>query len=265
MSDITVAVDEAALNQIFDSVLTSTPPWSAAGNSALGPFFVNYSISASLASGDVDLVAPQTIRMDNVRLNWNVFFSFGIDLSDILPDFCLPRVCVDIPCVGTVCTPKICVDWPTISIPVSYGDFLKLTADLGISISLAGGTWRVEGVVQGIPNLQFGAATAGLLAAISAAATPLLLAVPFIGPFLAIAVNAIVLTIGVAGVLGFLGAILSPFVAGIRIPIYSQPQLFQILAADGPNDPAVQITLDAVSTVITSDNEDELVLEIDIS
>lgn len=265
MSEIIAAIDEGGADQLFDTAISliSLPP--ANGNGSLGPFVASYNASASLSGGDVDLIAPGTIRIEDFRLDWTLGFSFGIDLSTILPDFCLPQVCVDIPCVGEVCTPEICIDWPTVTIPVNFSDFIKVTADFGISITQSGGTWKVEAVVQGVPNLQFGATTVALLAAISAAITPVLLAVPFIGPFLAIAVNAILLAIGIAGLTGFLGPILTPFVSGLRIPIYKQPVNFQALSATGPNDPAVFITLDTVDAEITSDGEDELVLKIDVS
>ena len=240
-------------------------PQTASDSASLGPFFANYAANASFAPGDVDLIAPGTIRIENFRLNWSLNFSFGIDLSDFLPDFCLPQVCIDIPCVGRVCTPEICIDWPTLAVPVSFSDFILATADFGMVITNSGGFWRVQAEVQGIPNLQFGATTAALLAAISLALTPVLLAVPFIGPFLAIAANAILLGIGIAGVTGFLGPILTPFVSGMRIPIYNQPVIFQALAAAGAVDPAVFITLDDVNAFITSDTEDELVLTVDIS
>src|SRR6266568_5220693 len=146
-------------------------------------------IAAIDEQADNDLIPPGTIRLDDLRADWNLTFSFGIDLSDILPDFCIPQVCIDIPCVGRVCTPTICIDWPTIAIPVSYGDFVQADVDLGLMISQVAGNWEVKAIVQGVPVLQFGAATAGLLFAIGAAATPILLAVPFIGPLLAIAVD----------------------------------------------------------------------------
>ena len=263
--DITAVIDEPAADDLLDTAvgLVSVPP--ASGSGSLGPFVASYNASASLAPGDVDLIAPGTIRIDDFRLDWNLSFSFGIDLSTFLPDFCLPRVCVNIPCVGRVCTPRVCVDWPTISVPVSFADFVEVTADFGISITESGGVWKVEAVVQGVPNLQFGATTAALLAAISLAVTPLLLAIPFAGPFIAVAVNAILAAIGVAGVTGFLGPILSPFVTGLRIPIYEQAKTFVAIPASGPTDPDVFVSIDDVSAVITSSDEDELVLGIDIS
>ena len=265
MAEITAAIDEQGADQLLDTAIGLIPVQSASGNGSLGPFVASYSASATLAAGDVDLIAPGTIRIEDFELHWNLSFSFGIDLSSFLPDFCLPRVCVDIPCVGEVCTPKICIDWPTVSVPVSFSDFVRVTADFGISVTLSGGMWNVAAVVQGVPNLQFGLVTAGLLAAISLAVTPVLLAVPFIGPFLALAVNAILLAIGIAGVTGLLGPILTPFVAGLQIPIYRQPQTFEALPAAGAIDPAVFVTLDSVGAFITSDTEDELVLEIEFT
>ena len=263
--DITAAVDEAAADRLLDTAVGTIAIPPANGSGSLGPFVASYHASASLAPGDVDLIAPGTIRIADLELHWNLGLSFGVDLSSFLPDFCLPRVCVDIPCVGKVCTPKFCVDWPTITVPVAFSDFVRVTADFGISITQSGGMWKVEAVVQGVPNLQFGATTAALLAAISLAITPVLLAVPFIGPFLAIAVNGIIVAIGIAGVTGLLGPILSPFVSGLRIPIYQQPVTFQALAAAGPTDPAVFVSIDDVRAEITSTNEDELVLTVDIS
>lgn len=72
-------------------------------------------------------------------------------------------------------------------------------ATRSLSVTLAGGIWNVAAVVQGVPSLPFGPVTAALLAAISAALTPILLAVPFIGLFLAVAANAILLAIGIGG------------------------------------------------------------------
>lgn len=265
MSEITAAIDENAADQLFDTAIGLIPTQSASGTGSLGPFVASYNASASLAGGDVDLIAPGTVRITDFTLNWNVGFSFGIDLSTILPDFCLPQVCVNIPCVGRVCTPEICIDWPTVTVPVSLSDFVRVTADFGISVTQTGGNWEVEAVIQGVPNLQFGATTAALLAAIGLAVTPILLSIPFLGPFLAVAVNVILLSIGIAGLTGLLGPILSLFVSGLRIPVYKQPVNFLALSASGPNDPAVFITLDSVGAEITSDGEDELVLTVDIS
>jgi hypothetical protein len=266
MAEITAALDEQGANELLDLAIAALGTQSTSGSGSLGPFLASYSIQATLTNGDADLIPPDTIRIVDLRLDWDLDLQFGIDLSTILPDFCLPQVCVDVPCVGEVCTPKICVDWPTITVPVSFGDFLETTADFKLDISLVGGTWKVQATVVGVPSLQFGATSAALLAAIGVAVTPVLLAVPFIGPFLAIAVDAILAAIAVAGVTGFLGPIITPFVSGLKIPLYEQPQQFAVLPAAGPVDPKVDVTLDLVSAAVAHNApEDELVLSIDIS
>jgi hypothetical protein len=158
------------------------------------------------------------------------------------------------------------VDWPTVTIPVTFGDFLEADVDLGLSITQVGGNWEVKAVVQGVPSLQFGATSAALLLAISAAATPILLAVPFIGPFLAIAVNAILAAIAVAGVTGFLGPIISPFLSGLQVELYKQPVNFVVLPAESAVDPQVDVTIDTLTVQVQHNPpEDELVLTADIS
>jgi hypothetical protein len=265
MSEINAAVDEGGANDLLDTAIGLIPPQSASGSGNLGPFVASYGVTATLTNGDVDLRAPDIIRIENLRLNWSLNLSFGIDLSVILPDFCLPQVCVDIPCVGRVCTPKICIDWPTISVPVSFGDFAEADGDFKLNITLSGGIWKVQAEVVGIPELRFGATTALLLAAIGAAVTPILLAIPFIGPFLAVAVDTILAIIGIAGVTGFLGPILTPFVSGLKIPIYEQPQQFEVLPNESAIDPRVTINIDAISAEVRSSDEDELVLLADVS
>jgi hypothetical protein len=266
MAEITAAVDEQGANDLLDTAIAAIGPQSKSGSGNLGPFVANYTVTATLTNGTVDLIPPNTIRIADLRVDWHVNFNFSIDLSSILPDFCIPQVCIDIPCVGEVCTPKICVDWPTIPIAVSFGDFAQGTIDFGLNVTLAGGHWKVKAIVQGVPSLQFGPGTAGLLVAIGLAATPILLAIPFIGPFLAIAVNGILGLIALAGVLGFLGPIITPFVSGLEIPIYDQPQLFEVLPAEGPVDPKVDIKIDSIAAAVAHNApEDELVLTASIS
>ncbi|MBX7497145.1 hypothetical protein K3172_14900 [Qipengyuania sp. 6B39] len=266
MAEITAAIDETGANKLLDTVIALIPPQSASGSDNLGPFLASYSVTASLVNGDVDLIPPDIIRLEELRLNWSLSLSIGIDLSDILPDFCLPQVCVNIPCVGRVCTPRICIDWPTITVPVSFSDFVKADADFRLQTSLVSGNWEARAIIVGVPNLQFGLTTAALLAAIGLALTPILLAIPFIGPFLAIAANTILAAIGIAGLTGLLGPILTPFISGMQIPIYDQPRVFPVLPAQGAVDPQVDILIDAIAaSVANSDGEDELVLTADIS
>lgn len=266
MAEIVAAVDEQGANILLDTAIGALGPQSNAGSGSLGPFTASYSVTAALTNGDVDLIPPDIIRLVDLRVDWNINFSFAIDLNAILPTFCLPQVCIDIPCVGQVCTPTICLTWPTITVPVSFGDFVRATGDFRLQATLNGTVWKVEAVVVGVPNLQFGATTAALLAAIGLAVTPILLLIPFIGPILALAVNAILLAIGIAGLTGFLGPILTPFVSGLRLPIYQQERLFEVLPAQGPVDPRVDFSIDLIAaSVAHNGTEDELVLTADIS
>jgi hypothetical protein len=266
MAEIIAALDEKGANKLLDTAIAAIGPQTKTGSGSLGPFLASYSITGTLTNGDVDLIPPDIIRIVDLRLDWSLNLSFGFDLSSILPDFCLPQVCVDIPCIGTVCTPKICIDWPTITIPVSFSDFLKATVDLKLDINLVAGNWKVDAVILGLPSLSFGATSALLLVAIGAAATPILLAIPFIGPFLALAVNAILAAIAIAGVTGFLGPIITPFISGLRVGIYEQPQLFEVLPATSAVDPKVDVVLDLVAAEVQHNGlEDELVLTADIS
>ena len=265
MANIVAAIDEAGANTLLGTAIALIKPQSSAGSASLGPFAASYSVTATLASGTIALIAPDIIRLADLRVNWHLNLSFGIDLNSILPHFCLPQVCVHIPCVGRVCTPRICLDWPTISVPVSFGDFVRATGDFRLDISLSAGVWTVQAVILGIPKLQFGPTTAALLLAIGAAITPILLLIPFLGPFLAIAVNAILLAIGIAGITGLLGPILTPFVSGLKIPIYLEPQRFPVLPADSAIDPQVAITIDMIAAAVVSSDENELVLSADIS
>lgn len=266
MAEITAAIDEQGANTLFDAALAAIGTQTKSGSGTLGPFVAGYTVQASFTNGDVDLIPPSTIRIADLQLDWQLSLSFGIDLSTILPDFCLPQVCVDIPCVGRVCTPRICIDWPTITVPVSFGDFLKATVDTQVQVALTSGQWVAEAKLLGVPNLQFGATSAALLAAIGLAVTPILLAVPFIGPFLAVAVNLILAAIAIAGVTGFLGPILTPFISGLTIEIYRQPKVFEVLPAESAIDPKVDVTIDAITVAVAHNSpEDELVLTAAIS
>jgi hypothetical protein len=131
-------------------------------------------------------------------------------------------------------------------------------------VHLSGTDWLIDIVVVGVPFLQFGPAAAAILAAIGVAASAVMLLIPFIGPFLAGAVLVLTAAIGIAGVTGLLGPILTPFVSGLTFNIYKQPKLFQVLPPALP-DPAVNINLDAITAVVASSNEDELVISVDIS
>jgi hypothetical protein len=266
MPDITVAADESAATKLIHDAeaalgtLTAPP-----GSGSFGPFTASWGASASFTKGGIDLIAPNVIRITDCELHYSVSFTFSIDLNSFLPHFCLPRVCIPIPFDGRLCTPRICINWPTITVPVSHSGIVKFTADFALNVHLSGSNWLVDIVILGIPSLQIDAEAAAILAAVGVALGVLLAPIPFIGPFLALAVTAILAAIGIAGVTGLLGPILTPFVSGLTFNVYKQPQLFTVLPAALPLDPAVRITLDAITAAVVASDEDELVLTADIS
>jgi len=261
--DVIAAIDEGGANDLIMQAEASLGTLSRSGSGNLGPFNANWSASATFSGGSVDLIAPNVVRLADVRMDYTVGFTFSFDLSSIIPDFCLPQICIPTP-FGSICTPRICIDWPTITIPVSHSSFVKFSADFNPSVTLSGGVWSVDLIVAGVPFLQLGPAAAAIIAAIGAAAALALVGIPFIGPLLALAVAGITAVIGIAGVLGLLGPILTPFVSGLKFNVYNQPQLFEVLPAAAP-DAAVNVTLTAISAAVVSTDEDELVLSVDFS
>lgn len=263
--EIIAALDEGGATILLHQAQAALGTVGGSGSGSLGPFTAAWGASASFSGGAVDLMPPDIVRVANVQLNYSLNFSFQINLNNFLPTFCLPRVCVRIPFVGRVCTPRICITWPTITVPFSYSDALTFSGDFRLAVSQSGPDWKVDVVIVGVPFLQISPAAAAILAALSLVVAALLAPIPFIGPFLAAAVVLIINTIGIAGMLGLLGAILTPFVSGLRFPLYSQPQLFNVLPAGGPIDPPANITLDLVEAEVVASDEDELVLSADIS
>ena len=263
--EIIAALDESGATKLVHDAQSALGTVGDSGSESLGPFTASWGASASFTGGSIDLIPAETIRIASMQMNYNLNFSFEVDLSDFLPDFCLPQVCVPIPFDGKLCTPKICVDWPTISVPFNYSDSLTFSADFKLDVYLDGSDWKVDIVVDGVPFLQISPAAAAILAALSLAIAAALAPIPFIGPFLAGAVVVFINTIGIAGVLGLLGAIITPFVSGLRFNVYKQPKLFNVLPAAGPLDPAANITLDLVESEVRGSDEDELVFSADIS
>jgi hypothetical protein len=265
MPDIIAALDEPAATKLVHAAETTIGTLSDSGSGSLGPFGASWNASGSFADGSIDLIAPDIVRIADCEVHYTLGLTISLDLGAILPEFCLPQICIWLPFVGTVCTPEICIDWPTISIPFSYSDMVKFTADFSIVPHLSGTEWLVDIVIVGIPSLELSAAAAAIILGIGAAASAILLAVPFIGPFLALAVGIITAAISIAGVTGLLGPILGAFVSGLTFTIYRQQKVFEVLPAALPLDPAVNITIDALNAGVVASDEDELVISADIS
>lgn len=255
MSDIIAAADQTAVTTLLHEAETTLGTISKNGGGTLGPFFANYGASVSFSGGTVNLLPPNVIEIANLNVNYSLNLTFGLDLNNFLPHFCLPRICF----FGW-CTPKICISWPTVSIPVSFSDSLKITGDFTVSAALMGPNWQVNVVIVGVPLLQFGAGTALLLAAIGAAVTAAVIWVPLIGPFLAGLAALVIAAIGIAGLTGLLGAIITPFISGLSFTVYSQPKLFPVLPASGPTDPEVDVTITALASAVQATDKNELVL-----
>ena len=266
MNDIIVAADEPTAASLVAAAIGTFGSLSDSGTSSLGPFNANWSASASFVSGGVDLREPDIVRLTNMTMNFTVGIGFSLDLSDILPDFCLPQICVRIPFIGRVCTPRICIDWPTINIgPVSRSGSSNFTADFRAISAIDGPDWKIEIQIVDIPSLSLDAISTLLIAGLISAVGLALLAVPFIGPFLALAAAAVAVVFTVGALTGLLGPILSVFLAGLAFEVYRQPRVQEVLPAAGAIDPAVAIRIDSLGAAVESSDEDELILTANIS
>jgi len=260
MPDIIAAADTTATTDLLHDAESTLGTLSKSGGGSLGPFVANYSASVSFSGGTVNLLPPNVIQIADININYSLGLSFGIDLNDFLPSFCLPQICF----FGW-CTPKICITWPTVTIPISFSDTATITGDFTVTALLSGADWLVDVTIDSVPLIQFGAGTAALLVAIGAAITAAVGWVPFIGPFLALLADAVLAVIGIAGVTGLLGDILTPFVSGLTFTVYNQPQLFPVLPNSGPNDPEVDVTITALGAVVQASDKNELVISASIA
>lgn len=260
MHDIIAAADQTAATTLLHGAENALGTISRSGSGSFGPFGASYTVSVTFSGGNIKLSPPNVIEIADCNLHYSVGLTFSLDLNSFLPHFCLPQVCV-----FGICTPKICISWPTIPVPFSFADDVKFTADFTLDAHLSGTTWLIDVVIVGVPLLKFGPATAGILAALGAALGLALLPIPFIGPFLAGAVAVIVAAVGVAGLTGFLGTIITPFVSGLRFNIYKQPKVFPALPASGPINPEVDIQIQALAAAVQATDKNELVISGDIS
>jgi len=261
MPDIIVAADQTAATALLHDAEATLGTVIRSGTAQLGPFGASYSASGTFSGGSVTLEpVAKIVLVADCNLKYLVSLNFWIDLNDFLPHLCLPQVCA-----FGICTPKICIDWPRVNVPFPFGDTVTFTAAFKLDAYLAGANWLVDVVVIGIPLLQFGAVTATILAALGLALTAALAWIPFIGPFLAAAVATIVATIGLTGIAGLLGLIVTPFVAGRRFNIYNQPQKFPVLLPAGANDPEVDVKIIALSADVQASDKSELVIAVNIA
>jgi hypothetical protein len=264
MADIIAAVDERGANIVMHHAEAALGVIQKSGAGTLWQFPTNWNASAFFAGGRVDLIPPNVIRLDDCELHYSVHFNVIVNLNYLLPPIHItfpPLTWTFFGKTFTITFPSIQINWPTVTIPVGHSDMIKFTSDFKLQTYLAANTWHIETVIVGIPFLQLGAGTTAILTALGLAASAVLAPLPFMGPFLAGAVAAITATIGIAGITGFLGPILSLFFTGLRFPIDVQPRIFTALPPSSPIDPEVRIRLDELSASVISTNEDELVIE----
>lgn len=198
---------------------------------AWGHLKLLYSASVSFNGGTATLKSS-LIEIAGCNASYSISLSFSIDLNNFV-HVCLPQVCV--PVLG--CTPGICIDFPTVTIPITFGDTVTFTADLTPNAQQSSSGWAIEIVIVNVPSLDFGAATAAFLFALQQVLSATLGGIPFIGGVLADGITAILAAIGVAGITGLLGLIITPFVAGRHFTIHNLPTRFAVLAADGGSIP----------------------------
>ena len=157
------------------------------------------------------------------------------------------------------------MDWPTITVPVSFGDLVQATADFELNAALSAGNWKVKAIVVGVPNLQLaprrGAARRDRPRGNAHSAG-----------------RAVYRTVpcdcgqrdpgdDCSGRRhGFSRTDHHPVRERLEIPIYDQPQIFEVLPAEGPVDPKVDVTIDSIAAAVAHNvDEDELVLTAAIS
>jgi hypothetical protein len=265
MPDITLAADQTAVTRLLHDAETLLGTQSASNSGSFGPFVASYGVSASLSGGSVTLTPPNTIGLANISLNYSLSLSFGIDLNSFLPNFCIPQVCVNIPCIGNVCTPQICITWPTISIPFSYSDSLTFSADFQVLPHLSGGDWIIDVKIVSVPALDLSVAAAAILTALGVAIAAAVSWIPFIGPLIGGLVAAVLAGIGIAGITGLLGPLLTLILSGLTFTIYKEPAIQQVLPAAGPHDPAVSIDVTALDCIVQQTDKAELVITASIA
>ena len=266
MPDIQVAVDEAQAGQLVTTAQALLGTQAQSGSGSLGPFTANWSASANFTGGNIDLRAPDIVRINNMDMNFTVGIGLNINLNDFLPRLCIPRICIPIPFFPDICTPRICLPpWPTIPIgPISHSGSVNFTSDFRLLASQDGTDWKIEIQIVDIPSLSLDAISALIVTALIGAVAAALLLVPFIGPILSLAAAAIGAVIGVAAVTGLLGPILGLFLNGLAFEVYRQPEVQQVLPNMGANDPKVDIKITALSAQVLISDEDELVIDADI-
>jgi hypothetical protein len=270
MRELTVAADEVAATELLHDAEAKLGTKNRSGSQALGPFDANWSATAFLTDGIVNLTPPDLIGLENCNLHYNLHFSISLDLNTILQPIVITFPGVDIDYDNKLLNihihihyhpPPVYIYWPHVTIPVSHAGVARFAGNFKLNVYLSGGHWKIDAVSLNVTSLQLDNGAVALMAALSLAASAVLSPIPFIGPVLSTAVAAITVAIGIGGVTNFLTNILNQFLVGLTFPLYDQPRIFQVLPASSPINPEVKIKIDVLIASVQRTDEDELVIE----
>jgi hypothetical protein len=134
MADLTIAVSEAAFQQLFN-VLRDNFTFAHADSGDFGPFSAGYDVALHLEGGTVDLRADNTVSIKELDIKWDKLdFSLAFDI----PELCVGGFCIiPTPFGCALHAPEICVfsDNPDVSITIPIDDFI--TSEISMVAALA--------------------------------------------------------------------------------------------------------------------------------
>lgn len=270
MANVLTVIDEPGSTILFDRLAVDMGTTTIPGSGAIGPFPVNYSVALSLRTGPVDLIVPNLVGIQRLRVNWALQATLTVDLNTILPAIHYPQISISItwpkwwkPKIKITLT-WIHIPWPTVYVPLHLQDYVFGDANLRLLVKQDVAYWYVNAQIVGTPAFGFGAATGAALVTVGAVLAAVLLPIPFIGLFLAMATAGILTVIAAAGVGGLLGPVVSSFLQGREFTLYPQKKQLQLLPLKGPFDPPVYLQITGVDATIVNNGEDELEVHVTI-
>lgn len=262
-------IDEAGAENIVSGLVTGLS--GSISDSALGFF---YDIAWEFFPGEFDLIdAGDIIRLREWDIHTDISVGWEFDLSDILPDFCVPEVCVDLGWLGELCVGGWCIPWPEISVDFDLPTIVsEVSVDFSLQVEhdILASQWVIRGMVNpftlDIDLIDLADTIAELFEDTLGDEID---DIPGIGPFLAEAISAILSLLG--DVFDDLGEALMTAlsdslglhpVLGIGFELHRENEIFEILDA-APPEAAVTVRITDMDVDITSD--EELVASADIA
>ena len=271
MANVLTAIDEPGSTILFDRLSNAAGTLTVSGSSQWWLFSTNYTMAATLDTGPVDLIVSNRVRLVEFTVNWDLHATLHLDLNKILPPIYLPQVKVEIKWTKKPPFIKITISvnwvhypWPVVAIPFHVRDRLTATADLQLVVRNDAVNWYVLAKMLGTPNFNWGLATGAILAALGAVLGLVLAPIPLIGPWLSVAVPAILAGVGAAGVAGLLAPPLSQLLQGREFMLYQRPRLLPLLPYVCPNDPDVNLQITMIEASIVNTGEDELQIPVSV-